>query len=127
MRKKVPIICLTILLIAAGIFLSFGFRKCTSPVLTDFLLSPYEDSMTLEAAPSSSMGYIRMMRTDIQDGRAYLTFYHTFGGPNSSLGARNRFTFSLPEDCTEVYFFRGKDDFRLVLRKNPNTGHWEKL
>ena len=127
MRKKVLILCSIILLAGAGIFLSFGFRKCTSPVLTDFLVSPYEDSMTLEAAPASSMGYIRMMRTDIQDGKAYLTFYHTFGGPNSSLGAKNRFTFSLPEDCHEIYFFRGGDDFRLVLQKNPDTGHWEKL
>ena len=52
-------------------------------------------------------------------------FYSTFGGLNSSLGAKNEFVLELDENDTEIFFYRGKGGYDLVLEKNRQTGIWE--
>jgi len=71
------------------------------------------------------MGYIRGYKNDGGGVKPhYLTFYSTFGGLNSSFGAKNKFELELGEDDTEIYFNRPDGGYELVLQKNTETGEW---
>ena len=95
---------------------------------TDVALGEYSVSedgtvLTFYAGLMSSMGYIRAYKDEgggVKDH--YLTFYSTFGGLNSSLGAKNEFALELNEDDSEIYFRRGNHSYKLVLKKNLETG-----
>lgn len=54
----------------------------------------------------------------------YLTFYNTFGGFNSSFGAKDHFVLELNPDDTEIYFNRPNNGYELVLQKDSDTGEW---
>ena len=83
--------------------------------------------LTFNTYSTSSMGYIRGFK-DVE-GREkphYLTFYSTFGGLNSSFGAKNEFILELGENDSEIYFNRKDGGYELVLQKNIETGEWVK-
>ena len=71
------------------------------------------------------MGYIRGFE-DQGGGEKphYLTFYSTFGGLNSSFGAKHEFELELSEMDTEICFNRPDGGYALVLYKDPGTGVW---
>lgn len=73
------------------------------------------------------MGYIRGFK-DVggREKPHYLTFYSTFGGLNSSFGAKNEFILELGENDSEIYFNRKDGGYELVLQKNIETGEWVK-
>lgn len=70
------------------------------------------------------MGYVRDYK-DKGENPHYLHFYATFGGLNSSWGAKNEFVLELAPEDTEIYFHRGNGEYDLVLKKNERTGAWE--
>lgn len=116
-----------IVILTASFFVGTGFIERTDVILTDYSVSEDGTQITLNASVSSSMGYIRGFKNNGGGVKPhYLTFYSTFGGLNSKLGAKNEFVLEVNEDDSEIYFNRAGGGYELVLQKNTETGEWEK-
>jgi len=128
MIKKILIILLAVVIVLSALyFVGTGFMERTDVYLGEYSVSKDGTVLTFYAGVMSSMGYIRAYKDEgggVKDH--YLTFYSTFGGLNSSLGAKNDFTLELDEDDSEIYFKRGNHSYKLVLVKNLETGVWER-
>ncbi len=126
--KKAIFTLITTIIIFTGIFLiSTGFQKRSDVSLFNYSVSEDGRELTFTAYPMSSMGYIRGYKNSgggVKDH--YLTFYSTFGGLNSTLGAKNEFTLSLDLDDSEIYFYKGNGGYELVLTKEEATGQWKR-
>lgn len=125
MRKKIVIM----IAVLVGLFLSFmigtGCMKRTDVVLGEFAISEDGKMLTFHTGVTSSMGYTRGFKDNGGGVKPhYLTFYSTFGGLNSSYGAKNEFTLVLDENDTEIYFGRADGGYELVLQKDVKTGEW---
>ncbi len=128
MRK--PYIAAFSIMIIAVLIMSFlirtGFAVRTDVALTNYSVSADGAKLTFQTAIPASMGYIRGFE-DCGGGVKphYLTFYSTFGGLNSSFGAKQAFALDVGEDDAEIYFNRPNGGYELVLKKNLGTGEWE--
>ena len=97
--KKKKIVIVTIIVIGVlvlSFFIGAGFRRRTDVVLTEYSVSEDGKKLNFNVGVMSSMGYIR----GFKDGGGgvkphYLTFFSTFGGLNSSFGAKNEFELDL--------------------------------
>ncbi len=128
-NKKILLISViaVIVILTASFFVGTGFIERTDVILTDYSVSEDGTQITLNASVSSSMGYIRGFKNNGGGVKPhYLTFYSTFGGLNSKLGAKNEFVLEVNEDDSEIYFNRAGGGYELVLQKNTETGEWEK-
>ncbi|MBQ2888552.1 MAG: hypothetical protein IJE29_06525 [Firmicutes bacterium] len=104
-----------------------GFVERTDVVLVDYSVSEDGTKLTFTTSIPTSMGYIRGF--DDKGGGVkphYLTFYSTFGGLNSSFGAKYEYELDLGENDTEIYFNRPNGGYALVLQKNIDTGEWKR-
>lgn len=130
-RRKRRMIGLTALLTAvlvllASYFLGSGFMKRGDVVLLDYAVSEDGTTLTFQTAVVSSMGYTRGFSDRGGGVKPHcLDFYATFGGLNSSLGARSEFTLTLDEEDTEIFFTRPRGGSELVLEKNAD-GVWQR-
>ncbi len=128
-NKKLILISViaVIVILTVSFFVGTGFIERTDVILTDYSVSEDGTQITLNASVSSSMGYIRGFKNNGGGVKPhYLTFYSTFGGLNSKLGAKNEFVLEVNEDDSEIYFNRAGGGYELVLQKNTETGEWEK-
>ena len=128
--KKVLITVLVIALIIVLLMLSHligtGFSKRCDVVMINYSVSEDQTELTFETSVLSSIGFIRGFEDSGGGVKPhYLTFYSTFGGLNSSFGAKHKFTLELGKDDTEIYFNRPDGGFELVLKKNKETNLWE--
>lgn len=126
MTKNVTTITTTIILaLTLAILIGTGFRKKTDVVLVNYSLSNNNMQLTFDTHITSSIGYIRGFK-DIGGGVKphYLIFYSTFGGFDSSFGAKSEFVLELDENDTEIYFNRKDGGYELVLQKDIETGEW---
>ena len=106
-------------------FIGSGFNKRYDVVLADFSVSEDGTEITLYTTVPTSMGYIRGFSNSGGGVKPhYLTFYHTFGGLNSPLGAQYEFILELGKDDTEIYFNRAYGGYELVLQKDTVSGEW---
>lgn len=111
--------------LAGVLFLGSGFVKRTDVVLGGYMLAEDGASITLQAGPAGSMGYIRESVTE-QDGDAlYVSFYTAFGGLNSSIGAKDTFTLPVDPACRVICFDRGDGEYAPVLQRDAATGEWQ--
>lgn len=126
-KKRIVLIALSIIvLLIASFLIGTGFNKRTDVVLANYSVSEDGTTLTFTAAIPTSMGYIRGFKDEGSGVKPhYLTFYSTFGGLNSSFGAKHEFELALDENDTEIYFNRPDGGYALVLQKNPETGEWE--
>uniref|UniRef100_UPI004057B630 hypothetical protein n=1 Tax=Agathobacter sp. TaxID=2021311 RepID=UPI004057B630 len=124
MKKQLKGMAL-ILLGIASYLISTGFRERTDVCLIDFSVSEDGNKITFSAGVSSSMGYIRGYKDEGGGVKPhYLKFYSTFGGLNSSWGAKSEFVLEVDEDDTEIYFCRPDGGYEIVLVKADGTGEW---
>jgi len=124
-KKKVCHIVILIVVIMAVFLIGTGFQKRTDVVLGDYSVSSDGTKITLYVGVSSSMGYVRTCKeTKSEEGSRCLTFYSTFGGLNSSFGAKNSFVLELEPEDTKIYFQRQERD--IILIKDELTSQWEK-
>lgn len=129
MRKKkiVLIISIIIFLMIISFFIGTGFMKRTDVALGEYSVSEDGSILTFHAGVTSSMGYIRGFKDEGGGVKPhYLTFYSTFGGLNSSFGAKNEFALDLGKNDTEIYFERADGGYEIVLQKDAETGEWVK-
>lgn len=128
-KKRIAFLVISVITVLIfAFFLGTGFRKRTDVVLLDYSVAEDGTKLTFKATVPSSMGYIRGFEDDGGGVKPhYLTFYSTFGGLNSALGAKYAFELDLSENDTEIYFNRADGGYELVLQKNADTGEWEAL
>ena len=124
---KVILIIAIIVVAIASFLIGTGFIKRTDVVLYDYIVAEDESEIFLDVQVSSSMGHTRGFKDNGGGIKPhYLTFYSTFGGLNSSFGAKNSFILELDDDDTEIYFSRPNGGYELVLIKNVDNGKWER-
>ena len=125
--KKLPVIIAAICVLMVSFVIGTGFTKRTDVILTDYSVSEDGTEIILKTSVASSMGYIRGFKNDGGGVKPhYLTFYTTFGGLNSTFGAKNEFVLEVDEDDSEIYFNRTDGGYELVLQKDAQTGVWGK-
>lgn len=125
MKKKLLIIVSIVIVLFLSYMIGTGFMKRTDVALGEYSVSEDGKILTFHAGVTSSMGYIRGFKDNGGGVKPhYLTFYSTFGGLNSSLGAKNEFTLDLDENDTEIYFGRADGGYELILQKDVETGEW---
>ena len=126
-NKKLPVIIAVIGVLMVSFVIGTGFTKRTDVILTDYSVSEDGAEIILKTSVASSAGYIRGFKNDGGGVKPhYLTFYATFGGLNSTFGAKNEFVLEVDEDDSEIYFNRTDGGYELVLQKDAKTGVWGK-
>lgn len=127
MRKKMILIAAFVCVLIIGFSVGTGFQKRTDVVLCDYAVSEDGTAITLHVGVPASMGYIRGYKDNGGGIKPhYLTFYSTFGGFNSSLGAKSSYVLEISPDDTEIYFNRADGGYEIVLVKDAETGQWLK-
>ena len=125
MKKRIAVILTLVIIIILIILIATGFKKRSDVVLTDYSVSEDGTKLTLKVAVSSSMGYTRSLKIKQGGDNKYITFYSTFGGFNSKLGAKDTFDIEVDSMCSEIYFYKGDGGYNLVLEKDKTTNKWK--
>ena len=128
MMKRILIILLAVVIVLSSLyFVGTGFLERMDVLLYDYSVSEDGTELTFSAGIMSSMGFIRGYKDNGGGVKPhYLTFYSTFGGLNSSFGAKNEFVLELDKDDSEICFKRANGGYEIVLQKNAETGAWER-
>lgn len=129
MKKIIIIALIVVVAIFASYLIGTGYIINGGVYLGEYSVSEDGTEITFNAGVASSMGFIRGYKDEGGGVKPhYLKFYNTFGGLNSSWGAKSEFVLPLNEDDTEIYVFRGSEkcEYELVLQKNIETGAWER-
>ncbi len=125
MKKFLPIFLALLISAALGIlFILPGFQKRTDVYLQDFSVSGDGSAVTIETFLTGSMGYIRAMEAKQIGDEIHCSFYRTFGGLNSRLGAKTTFEIRPDHPTQRIYFDRGTSFDQLVLERDADTGAW---
>ena len=83
--------------------------------------------ITMQIGVSNSMGYIRKVAVNQQDGGVlYLDCYSAFGGLNGSIGAIDKYTIQLEEDTNVIALYRGANTYEIILEKDIE-GNWKRV
>ena len=122
MKKAVCALCV-LLLVLALLFVFSGFGRRLDVYVGEFEVSADGKTLTMHTGIWSSMGYTRAVRTKRAGTTLQCTFYTTFGGLNSKIGAQNVFTVPV-EGCTQIAYFRGDGQWDTVLQKDAVSGEW---
>ncbi len=121
--KKCKNICIVVFIIIVGIlafyFVGSGFQKQGSTYISDFSVSEDGTEITVKVQVSNSVGYIRKVSEDQQNGeRLYLDCYSAFGGINGSIGAKEEFTIKVAEEAKVIALYRNANCYEEVLTIN---------
>ena len=100
-----------------------GLSTNTYVYLADYTVSEDGTEIELHTAVSNSIGYLRSMQYIPSGNVQYVDFYNTFGGINSTLGAKDKFVIEIDENCKGIYFAR-EDGYELVLYFDEETKQW---
>ena len=127
MKKKVFVVIATVLVLVVIYFVGSGFMKNTSAIINDYSVSADGKEITINIGVASSMGYIRDVKVHQQHGgKLYLDCYSAFGGLNSSIGAKESFTFKLDDDTTIIAIYKNSNTYEEVLVK-AEDGSWQRV
>lgn len=128
MKKKAGIIILIILCFAFLGIAASGFLIRTDVYILDgFVVSEDGSEITFQAGVASSMGYVRGYKDEGGGVKPhYLKFYSAWGGFNSAIGAKNEYTLKLEPEDTEIYIYHGNGGYELALKKDAESGKWER-
>ena len=127
---KYHIVLSVLIVIALAIIIGSGFDTRGDVTLGAFRESESGESVTVKVGVLSSMGSVRAAQ-ETQDGeRLYVRFYSAFGGYNGTLGAKDSFELTTPDECREIWFFRDGEEgasYDLVLRREDAGAAWERV
>lgn len=123
MKRKLLIFFVFLFLICVLYYIGTGFLSRSNIALTDYSVSE-DDTIHLKVSVTTSMGYTRGFRAEENGRECNLTFYSTFGGLNSSLGAKSEFDLTVSPDCETICFFIGNGSCQQVLVKE--NGQWQR-
>ena len=103
---------------------NLGFVKNTNVIVDNFSVS--EDGSVMHLKVTTTEGYIRAFENyggEINSHR--LLFYSGYGRARDTDSPIIEFDLSV-ENQNEIYFNRARNKYELVLKKNPETGIWER-
>ncbi len=124
-RKTILIGVAIILLCIFVYFIGSGFTVRNDVALLNYKVNEAGTEVTLYTTMLSSMGHVRGFKDEGGGVKPhYLKFYQTFGGINSTWGAKGEYTLPLGKDDTEIYFSRPDGGYALILQKDAKTGEW---
>lgn len=124
-EKRIIAVIVILAVLVALFFIGTGFQKRMDVVLVDYSVSEDGTEITLDVGIPTSTGYIRGFKDNGSGVKPhYLTFFSTFGGINSPIGAEHSFQLELTSDDTEIYFNRLEGGYELILVKDEETGQW---
>ena len=127
MKKKVLIVIGIIITALLILFLGTGVTKNPKVTIINYSVNEDGSELNFTIGIPDSIGYTRVYKNKGGGVKShYLNFYNTFGGINSSWGAKFDYVLELDEDDTEIYFNRTGGGYELVLEKNEETGEWER-
>lgn len=122
--KTVQKVLITVVILFLVYFIGTGLRKTTSVYIYKYSVSEDGSKLKFYVAPWTSIGCTRGFRDKGGGVKPhYLVFYSTFGGFNSSFGAKTEFELELDENDTEIYMY-SVGGYKLVLQKEEETGEW---
>ena len=125
MKKRIIPALIILLISTLGWFIGSGFVERSDVYLKDYAVSPDGNEMTLNVGIAGSMGYTRGFKENLSAEKPYyMKFYSTFGGFNSSIGAKDKFVLKLYPTTTEIFFYHGEQGYDLVLQKDQTRGQW---
>lgn len=129
MKKKALIITLAVFFVILAGMIASGFRVCTSVYITDdFTVSADGGEITFQVKAGSSMGFVRGYKDEGGGVRPhYLKFYSSWGGWNSSVGAKNEYRLKLDSEDSEIYVYHENGGYDLALAKDVATGEWYRV
>ena len=125
MKKWIWILVVCVVVIGGVFFVRPGFETRTDVHLQEFAVSEGGSAITVKTFVSGSMGYIRAMKTEQTGDELHCSFYRTFGGLNSSIGAKNTFEIKVDGSVNKIYFDRGTEPDMLMLERDIETGVWD--
>lgn len=124
----ITVLVTTVIVLLGSYFIGSGFMTRNDVALLDYSVSEDGTEIIFHTAVMSSMGYTRGFYDNGGGVKPhYLTFYSTFGGFNSSLGAKSDFVLDIDENDTEIWFNRADGGYELVLQKDCNTNEWIRI
>ena len=124
LKKYAPVLIILIVSAVGLLFLLPGLEKRTDVCLQDFSVSKDGSAIMIKTSLSSSMGFIRDMETEKTGEEIHCSFYRTFGGLNSTIGAKNTFEIKLDASTEKIYFDRGEESDALVLEREAAANIW---
>ena len=125
MKNRIIAVIVILAVLVALFFVGTGFQKRMDVILVDYSVSEDGTEITLDVGIPTSTGYIRGFKDNGGGVKPhYLTFFSTFGGINSPIGAEHSFQLELTSDDTEIYFNRPEGGYELILVKDEETGQW---
>lgn len=124
-KKKILLISLLIISVLGILFIKTGFTKQTDVYLDDYTISEDGGILTLKTSIASSIGYTRTLKVKHGGDNLYITFYPTFG-LNNPIGSKNTFPIEITPLNEAIYFYSGNGGYKLILKKNPLTNHWDR-
>ncbi len=127
MKKKIIIVIIVVLIVLLAICFIHGLKKVTSVELKDYSVLEDGNKIKLTTIVTDSVGYTRGIKIKNEENKMYISFYSTFGLLNSKLGARNEFEIDVGSKCEKIYFDRGNDDYKIVLKKDEYTNEWSMI
>ena len=90
MKKRIIAVIVILAVLVALFFIGTGFQKRMDVVLVDYSVSEDGTEITLDVGIPTSTGYIRGFKDNGSGVKPhYLTFFSTFGGINSPIGAEH--------------------------------------
>ena len=127
---KYPMLLTVLIVIALAIVVGSGFDTRGDVILDSFREAEDGGAVTVEIAVASPMGYVRSAYEKQTDEGLFVKFYSAFGGYNGTLGARDSFELTTPDDCCAIYFYRDGSsggEYDLVLRRANAASDWERV
>ena len=102
MKKRIIAVIVILAVLVALFFIGTGFQKRMDVVLVDYSVSEDGTEITLDVGIPTSTGYIRGFKDNGGGVKPhYLTFFSTFGGINSPIGAEHSFQWLRPSGIGE--------------------------
>lgn len=121
-KQKLLIFLLVVVVI---LYIATGYIKRPDVSIGEFSTSDDGRTMTINIGVMSSIGYVRDIHIETEGTIAYIDFYKTFGGANSSYGAKDEFSFELAPEIDEIKVGRGESGYETQLIKSA-SGEWFK-
>lgn len=127
---KYSVLLTVLIVIALAIVIGSGFDTRGDVVLDSFRETADGNTVTVNVAVTDSMGSVRSVNETRTENGLYVKFYSAFGGYNGTLGAKNSFELTPPDDCCAIYFYRDGNaggEYDLVLRRADTSSDWERV
>ncbi|MBE7055349.1 MAG: DUF945 domain-containing protein [Ruminococcaceae bacterium] len=131
MKKVITVFILIVAVLAMVLailyYVGSGFAKRYDVYISDYSVSEDGTQLKFSTGIFSSMGHTRGFKDSGGGVKPhYLSFYATFGGLNSTFGAKTEFVLPLGKNDTEIYVADIGGGYKLALKKNEETGIWER-